>query len=119
MGRKDGRTEGPAGGTGELEWAGWARASSGADACVIPSGARDPAREWLKPCVGKIPRSLRSLGMTPAIRASRATASPRVSSAKGAGVGAWLLRFAQDDTRRSGLLGSPYRPIALSPYHPP
>jgi len=31
---------------------------------VIPSAARDLAREWLEPGAGKIPRSLRSLGMT-------------------------------------------------------
>jgi hypothetical protein len=33
---------------------------------VIPSAARDLARKWLEPRVGKIPRSLRSLGMTAA-----------------------------------------------------
>jgi gluconolactonase len=31
---------------------------------VIPSAARDLAREWLEPFVEKVPRSLRSLGMT-------------------------------------------------------
>jgi catechol 2,3-dioxygenase-like lactoylglutathione lyase family enzyme len=31
---------------------------------VIPSGARDLARKWLEPFLGKVPRSLRSLGIT-------------------------------------------------------
>src|SRR5882724_10305645 len=31
---------------------------------VIPSAARDLGWKWLEPFVGKVPRSLRSLGMT-------------------------------------------------------
>jgi catechol 2,3-dioxygenase-like lactoylglutathione lyase family enzyme len=70
---------------------------------VIPSGARDLARKWLEPWVGKVPRSLRSLGMTGVVA---------LLAAAGSGLAVPLPAHAQTSQPWSGRGAVPRQPTA-------